>query len=326
MAPADAAVDALSVVLPVLNEEENLEPLHARVTETLKRLNREYEVVYVDDGSTDGSWNVLSRLAASDAHVRLVRLRKNFGQTSALAAGLAHSRYPVLITLDADLQNDPADIPRMLAKLADGYDVVSGWRRDRQDRWLTRRLPSQIANFLIRLVSGVRLHDFGCTLKAYRREVLHDMHLYGEMHRFLPVLAAWVGARIAELEVGHHPRVHGTSKYGLVRTYKVIVDLITLKFIGDFSTRPNYVFGTFGLTSLLCGFLSFLVVAYRALVLHHLEATPLVFFMVVFILTGIISMFLGFLAEIVIRGFYETQRKRTYFVRETVGVKRRERH
>jgi glycosyltransferase involved in cell wall biosynthesis len=326
MAPADAAGDALSVVLPVLNEEENLEPLHARVTETLKRLNREYEVVYVDDGSTDGSWNVLSRLAASDAHVRLVRLRKNFGQTSALAAGLAHSRYPVLITLDADLQNDPADIPRMLAKLADGYDVVSGWRRDRQDRWLTRRLPSQIANFLIRLVSGVRLHDFGCTLKAYRREVLHDMHLYGEMHRFLPVLAAWVGARIAELEVGHHPRVHGTSKYGLVRTYKVIVDLITLKFIGDFSTRPNYVFGTFGLTSLLCGFLSFLVVAYRALVLHHLEATPLVFFMVVFILTGIISMFLGFLAEIVIRGFYETQRKRTYFVRETVGVKRRERH
>jgi glycosyltransferase involved in cell wall biosynthesis len=316
--------DALSVVLPVLNERDNLELLHARLTKTLKTLGREYEIVYVDDGSTDGSWEVLQRLALADSCVRLVQLRKNFGQTSALAAGLAHSKNPILITLDADLQNDPADIPRLLDKLAEGHDVVSGWRRDRKDRWLTRRLPSRLANLLIRAVSGVALHDFGCTLKAYRREVLRDMNLYGEMHRFLPVLAAWVGARIAELEVTHHPRLHGASKYGLIRTYKVIIDLVTLKFIGDFSARPNYVFGSFGLGSLMMGLLSFFVVAYRVLVLGRLEATPLVFFMVVFLLTGMISLFIGFLAEIVIQGIYQTQRKPTYYVRQTVGVERAE--
>lgn len=312
--------EGLSIILPVLNERDNLAPLHERLTAALKPLDRDYEVVYVDDGSTDGSWDGLRRLAEADARVRLVRLRKNFGQTSALAAGVAHSRHPVIVTLDADLQNDPADIPRLLAKLDQGNDVVSGWRRNRKDPWLTRRLQSQAANLLIRLVSGVPLHDFGCTLKAYRREILHDVNLFGEMHRFVPVLAAWVGARIAELEVTHHARTRGASKYGLLRTYKVLIDLITLKFIGDFSTRPNYVFGTFGLVNLLFGFLSLAVVAYRLFVLHRLEATPLVFFMVVFFLTGVLSLFIGFLAEIVIRGFFETQRKPTYWVRETIGV------
>ncbi|MBI1847618.1 MAG: glycosyltransferase family 2 protein [Candidatus Rokubacteria bacterium] len=316
MSPADG----LSVVLPVLNERESLEPLHERITAALEPLDREYEVLYVDDGSTDGSWEVLRRLAAADGRVRLVRLRRNFGQTAALAAGLAHSRHPILITLDADLQNDPGDIPRLVAKLEQGYDVVSGWRRVRHDRWLTRTLPSRIANFLIRKVSGVELHDFGCTLKACRREVAGDVSLLGDMHRFVPVLAAWVGARIAELEVTHHDRAHGTSKYGLLRTYKVLIDLVTLKFIGDFSTRPNYVFGTFGLLSLGLGLASLVVVAYRLFVLRRLEATPLVFFMVVFFLTGVFSLFIGLLAEIVIRGFHETQRKPTYYVRETVGV------
>jgi glycosyltransferase involved in cell wall biosynthesis len=316
--------DGVSIVLPVLNEEENLEPLHARLTAALKTLDGDYEIIYVDDGSTDRSWDVLRRLASADANVRLIRLRRNFGQTPALAAGVAHSRYPILVTLDADLQNDPADIPRLVARLGDSYDVVSGWRRRRRDPWLTRRLPSQIANFLIRVVSGVRLHDFGCTLKAYRREILHDVNLYGEMHRFVPVLATWVGGRITELEVSHHPRTRGQSKYGLLRTYKVLVDLLTLKFIGDFSARPNYVFGGFGLVSLLFGFASLAVVAYRVLVLKHLEATPLVFLMVVFFLVGVLSLFIGFLAEIVIRGFYDTQRKPTYYVRETVGLAREE--
>jgi glycosyltransferase involved in cell wall biosynthesis len=312
--------NGVSIILPVLNERDNLETLHGRITDAVKLLGRDYEVIYVDDGSTDGSWDVLRRLAAADDHIRLIRLRKNFGQTPALAAGLARARHPVLVTLDADLQNDPADIPHLLAKLDEGNDVVSGWRRRRRDPWLTRRLPSQIANFLIRQVSGITLHDFGCTLKAYRRDVLHDVNLYGEMHRFLPVLAAWVGGRIAELEVTHHARAHGRSKYGLLRTYKVIIDLITLKFIGDFSARPNYIFGTFGLVNLLFGVAALGVVAYRLFVLNRLEATPLVFFMVVFFLTGVFSLFIGFLAEIVIRGFYETQRKPTYYVRETVGL------
>ena len=311
---------ALSVVLPVYDERDNLELLHARLTDALKSTGRDYEVLYVDDGSTDDSWDVLRRLAAADARVRLVRLRKNFGQTAALAAGVDHARNPVIVTLDADLQNDPADIARLVATLESGYDVVSGWRRQRRDSWLTRRLPSRIANALVRLVSGVRLHDIGCTLRAYRRDVLHDVNLYGEMHRFLPVLAAWVGATITEVEVEHHPRVHGRSKYGLLRTCKVIVDLITMKFMGDFSTRPNYVFGTFGVANLALGLVTFLVVAWRVLVLHHVEATPMVFFMVVFFMTGVFSLFMGLLAEMVIRGFHAGHDRPTYYVRETVGA------
>ncbi|HZO43530.1 MAG TPA: glycosyltransferase family 2 protein [Methylomirabilota bacterium] len=315
-----AAYEGVSVVLPVLNEHDNLEPLHARLTEVLKTLGRDYEVIYVDDGSTDGSWGVLQALAAGDSSVRLVRLRKNFGQTPALSAGIAHARFPILVTLDADLQNDPYDIPRLLEALGDSYDVVSGWRRHRNDVWLSRRLPSNAANFLIRKVSGVPLHDFGCTLKAYRREVIQDVSLYGDMHRFLPVLAAWVGGRVTELEVTHHPRTHGVSKYGLTRIFKVLMDLISLKFIGDFSSRPNYIFGGFGLLNLVLGALAFAIVAYRVLILRHMEATPLVFLMVLFSITGILSLFIGFLADIVIRGFYDPTRKPTYYVRESVGL------
>jgi glycosyltransferase involved in cell wall biosynthesis len=310
----------VSAILPVLNEEDNLEPLHERLAEALDSMGSDYEVIYVDDGSTDGSWEVLKKIAARDRHIRLLRLRRNFGQTPALAAGFAHSRHPIVVTLDADLQNDPDDIPRLVEKLGDSHDVVSGWRRHRRDPWLTRLLPSHIANFLIRKVIGVPLHDFGCTLKAYRREIVQDLSLYGEMHRFLPVLATWVGGRVTELEVAHYPRTRGVSKYGLLRTYKVLVDLITLKLIGDFQSRPNYIFGGFGLLSLMLGFLSLGIVAYRVFVLRRLEATPMVFLMVIFFLTGVFSLFIGFLAEIVIRGFYDTQRKPAYYIRETVGV------
>jgi glycosyltransferase involved in cell wall biosynthesis len=314
------AGEGVSVVLPVLNECQNLEPLHARLTAALKPLGRDYEIVFVDDGSTDGSWDVMKRLVASDRAVRLVRLRRNFGQTAALAAGLAHSRHPVIVTLDADLQNDPADIPRLLAVLDAGEDVVCGWRRARHDRFLSRRLPSVIANGLIRRLTGVRIHDMGCTLRAYRRAVLADVHLYGDMHRYLPVLVAWVGGRIAEIEVGHHPRASGVSKYGLLRIFRVLVDLLTIKFLGDFATRPNAIFGGFGLLSIAGGFGALSIVLYRIWVLGRLEATPMVFLMVVLFLTGMLSVFIGFLADIVIRGFYETQRKPAYYVRETDGM------
>jgi glycosyltransferase involved in cell wall biosynthesis len=310
----------VSVILPVLDEEDNLEPLHARLTTALKALGREYEIVYVDDGSTDGSWDLLRRLAASDRAVRLVRLRRNFGQTAALSAGLAHSRHPVVVTLDADLQNDPADIGRLLEALDGGDDVVCGWRRERNDPWLTRRLPSMLANRLIGWLTGVRLHDIGCTLRAYRRDVLADVHLYGDMHRYLPVLVAWVGGRIAEIEVTHHARAAGTSKYGLLRIFRVLVDLITIKFLGDFAMRPNTIFGGFGLLSIAGGIAALGIVLYRIWVLGRVEATPMVFLMVVFFLTGVLSMLIGFLADIVIRGFYETQRKAAYYVRETDGL------
>ena len=310
---------SLSVVLPVLNEQDNLAPLHARLTTVLNQIGRPYEIIYVDDGSTDGSWTTLRRLAAGDAHVGVVRLRRNFGQTAALAAGFAHARFPVVVTLDADGQNDPVDIPRLLEALDDETDVVCGWRRHRRERWLTRRLPSLVANRMIRFLTGVALHDFGCTLRVYRRAVLADVNLYGEMHRYLPVLTAWVGARLREVEVSHHPRAAGTSKYGLLRVSKVLVDLITIKFIGDFSTRPNFVFGGFGLASLGCASAAFAVTAYRAFVLGRVEATPLIFLMVIFFLVGVLAILIGFLAEIVIRGLYETQRKPAFYVRDVEG-------
>jgi len=288
--------EAVSVILPVMNERDNLEPLHARLTAALKPLGRDYEIVFVDDGSTDGSWDVMKRLVASDRAVRLI------------------------VTLDADLQNDPADIPRLLAVLDAGDDVVCGWRRARQDRWLTRRFPSILANRLIRWITGVRMHDMGCTLRAYRRDVLADVHLYGDMHRYLPVLVGWVGGRIGEIEVAHHPRAAGTSKYGLLRIFRVLVDLLSIKFLGDYATRPNAIFGGFGLASLALGALTFCVVAYRVFVLRRVEATPMVFFMVLFVLTGIMSLFIGFLADILIRGLYETQRRPAYYVRETDGM------
>ena len=312
------------MVLPLLNEQDNLEPLHARLTTVLKQLDRSYEIIYVDDGSTDGSWTVLRRLAAGDAHVRVVRLRRNFGQTAALAAGFLHARFPIVVTLDADGQNDPVDIPRLLEALNDETDVVCGWRRYRREPWFTRRLPSIVANRMIRFLTGVMLHDFGCTLRAYRRAILVDVNLYGDMHRYLPVLTAWVGARLREVEVSHHPRAAGTSKYGLLRVSRVLVDLITIKFIGDFSTRPNFVFGGFGLASLACASAAFAVTAYRALVLGRVEATPLIFLMVIFFLVGALAILIGFLAEIVIRGLYETHRKPAFYIRDVEGQDRSE--
>src|SRR5262249_7475944 len=252
----------ISVLLPVYNEEENIGPLHSRLIAALDQMGRSFEVIYIDDGSGDRSLNALRSVAEADHRVRIVALRRNYGQTAAMSAGIDYSRGDILVPMDADLQNDPADIARLLEKLDEGYDVVSGWRADRKDRWLTRKLPSAVANRLISRISGLELHDYGCTLKAYRREALLDVRLYGEMHRFIPVYAAWAGARVTEIPVAHHARRAGESKYGLSRTVKVLFDLITIKFMSSYLTKPLYLFGSAGLVSLAVSFLSGIAALY----------------------------------------------------------------
>src|ERR671912_2006834 len=236
----------ISLFLPVLNEEPNLRPLHLKIDESLAALGRTAEIIYVDDGSTDGSLEVLKELAARDPRVRVIALRRNYGQTAAMAAGIDAARGEVLIPMDADLQNDPVDIARLMAKLDEGFDVVSGWRKERQDKMVTRKIPSAIANAVISFIGGVKLHDYGCSLKAYRREFLKEVKLYGEMHRFIPIYASWVGARVTEIPVRHHARTMGKSKYGLSRTFKAMLDLMTIKFMASYHTKPIYVFGMFG--------------------------------------------------------------------------------
>ena len=237
---------AISFVIPLFNEEDSLRPLYAKLREVLNEIEQPCEVIFVDDGSSDGSFAVLQQLHADDKRVRVIRLRRNFGQAAAFSAGFDLARGNVIITMDADLQNDPGDTPKLLAKIAEGYDVVSGWRAKRQDAYLTRQLPSRVANFLISALTGVRLHDYGCLLKAYRSEVLKNIHLYGEMHRFLPSLVSWMGIRVAEILVEHARRQFGRSKYGLQRVIMVILDLIPIKFLLDYSTRPTQIFGLLG--------------------------------------------------------------------------------
>src|SRR6476659_2167365 len=245
----------ISVFLPVFNEEPNLLPLHAKLNEALKTLGRSAEIVYVDDGSTDGSLKILREISQLDPRVRVVALRRNYGQTAAMAAGIDAAKGDVLIPMDADLQNDPADITRLLKKLDEGYDVVSGWRKNRKDKMITRKIPSMLANRLISWIGGVPLHDYGCSLKAYRRASLQDVRLYGEMHRFIPIYAAWAGARVTEIPVEHHARTMGKSKYGLSRTIKVVFDLMTIKFMASYQTKPLYMFGFAGMTTFVISFL-----------------------------------------------------------------------
>src|SRR6476620_5333551 len=246
----------LSLFLPVLDEEENLRPMHAKIQSALDTLGKSAEVIYVDDGSTDNSLEVLKEIAASDPRVRVISLRRNYGQTAAMSAGIDAAKGDILIPMDADLQNDPADIARLLQKLDEGYDVVSGWRKNRQDKLISRKIPSQIANRVISWIGGVPLHDYGCSLKAYRREVIQDVRLYGEMHRFIPIYASWAGARVTEIPVDHHARTMGKSKYGISRTIKVVFDLMTIKFMASYQTKPIYVFGTFGMGALAASILA----------------------------------------------------------------------
>ena len=312
----------VSVFLPVYNEEPNLRPLHAKLDAALKTLGRSAEIVYVDDGSNDGSLKILRELAATDPRVRVVALRRNYGQTAAMAAGIDAARGQVLIPMDADLQNDPADIERLLNKLNEGYDVVSGWRKNRKDKMVTRKIPSMLANRLISWIGGVPLHDYGCSLKAYRRESLQDVRLYGEMHRFIPIYASWAGARVTEIPVEHHARTMGKSKYGLSRTLKVVFDLMTIKFMASYQTKPIYVFGSFGMLAFAISLFSglyalFLKVIHKA----DLVQTPLPMLSIVLFAVGVQFLLMGLLAEMLVRTYHESQSKPIYAVRERLGFR-----
>jgi len=312
----------VSIVVPLLDEQDNIAPLYSQITQALTD-KYSYELIFVDDGSTDDSFKILSQLQESDPAVRIISFRKNFGQTAALSAGFAHCRGDIIVALDADLQNDPADIPAMLERLRDGYDIVSGWRKKRHDHTITRLLPSVIANWLIAKITGVRLHDFGCTLKAYRREVLEETRLYGEMHRFIPALASWSGAKICEMVVNHRPRTSGKAKYGLGRTIKVILDLITVKFLGSFSTKPIYIFGGLGIITGLGSVLSGLAVLYQKFISpSHLamNRNPLLVLTAMLITATIQFILMGLLAELMVRTYHESQNRPTYVIRQTLGL------
>ncbi len=322
--PETSTADApeVSVFLPVYNEEPNLRPLHAKLDAALRALGRSAEIVYVDDGSTDGSLNILRELAQTDPRVRVVALRRNYGQTAAMAAGIDAARGKVLIPMDADLQNDPADIERLLDTLDEGYDVVSGWRKNRKDKMVTRKIPSMIANRLISWIGGVPLHDYGCSLKAYRRESLQDVRLYGEMHRFIPIYASWAGARVTEIPVEHHARTMGKSKYGLSRTLKVVFDLMTIKFMASYQTKPIYVFGSFGMLAFAISLLGGLYAVFLK-VIHKADfvQTPLPILTIVMFAVGVQFLLMGLLAEMLVRTYHESQAKAIYAVRERLGFR-----
>jgi glycosyltransferase involved in cell wall biosynthesis len=306
----------ISVVVPLLNEQDNIQPLYEQIKQTLDNKYK-YEIVFIDDGSTDDSFNILSRLQQADSKIRIIRFRKNFGQTAALSAGFAYAKGKIVAAIDADLQNDPADIPKMIDKLHEGFDVVSGWRRKRHDNTITRLVPSKIANWLISKITGVKLHDFGCTLKAYRKEILEETRLYGEMHRFIPALASWSGARIAEIVVNHRPRTAGAAKYGLERTVKVILDLITVKFLLSFSTKPNQLFGGWGFLALFLGSVSAVaVVLMKILRGTDMTGNPLLYLTILLLVIGVQFILMGLLAELLVRTYHESQNRPTYVIKE----------
>ena len=312
----------LSIVIPVFNEEESIQHLKSALDEALVDFKKSWEVIFVDDGSRDSTDQVLESLASSDPeHTKIVILRRNFGQTTAIAAGIDHASGEVIVLSDADLQNDPADIPLLVTKLEEGYDVVSGWRKNRQDAFITRTLPSRIANGLISWVTGVHLHDYGCTLKAYRREVLTGFRLYGEMHRFIPVYASSIGAKIVEVPVQHHPRRWGKAKYGLERTLKVILDLFTVKFLSDFTGKPSYLFGGIGALFILFSLVMMVFLAVRRITVGtEVLSSPFFQVSIVTLSFGFQAILMGLLAELLVRIYHESQHKPTYTIRKRIGI------
>jgi glycosyltransferase involved in cell wall biosynthesis len=317
----------ISIIIPCYNEAQDLERLISRVILAMNSLARPYEVIVVDDGSTDKSVDMLKQIASNKPFMKAVVLRRNYGQTAAMMAGIDYSTGDIIIPLDADLQNDPDDIPSLLAKIDEGFDVVSGWRKNRRDNAIKRNFPSFVANKLISWISGLHLNDYGCSLKAYRREVIKDVRLYGEMHRFIPIYASWLGAKVTEIPVSHHPRVHGSSKYGLERSIKVILDLIVVKFLASFAHKPIYLFGGFGFLALVTAF----CVGLYTLWLKIFEAvsfikTPLPLLVVMLSIFGFVSILMGLIAELVMRTYYESQSKNIYLVREEINCQKKASH
>ncbi len=309
----------ISVVVPVYNEEKNIPELFARLTRVLESLNRPYEIIAVDDGSRDRSYEVLVERAKHNQNIQVIRFKRNFGQTAALAAGIDRAKGDIIVTIDSDLENDPADISRLLAKMDEGYEVVSGWRKGRwQGAWLTRKLPSLIANWIISAITGVHLHDYGCTLKAYRADVIKGVNLYGEMHRFIPAYAVWQGGRVAEIPVSHTPRVHGKSNYGFGRVFRVLLDLVVVVFMHRYMNRPMHFFGMWGLVSCSLGVLAALLALYvKFFVGFDLIQTPLPVLSALLIIVGVQLVLFGIIGEMLMRTYYESQNRRPYIIKES---------
>lgn len=309
----------ISVVVPIFNEEENILLLYKKLKDALDNNNFTYELLFIDDGSVDRSLELLKSIQKDDENVVVISFRKNFGQTAAFTAGFDFATGDVIVTIDGDLQNDPQDIPKLISMMGE-YDIVSGWRKDRKDPFLSRRLPSQIANKLISIVTGVKLHDYGCSLKAYKRDVIKNIHLYGEMHRFIPAVAAQYGVKIAEVVTTHHPRLYGKSKYGISRTFKVLLDLIMIKFFQSFFTKPLRAFGPLGLVSLLVGFLlGIKLTAEKVIKGYDIGGRPLLILSVLLIIVGIQLIAMGILGEFLVRIYFETQDKKTYHIKEILS-------
>lgn len=311
----------ISIVVPVYNEQDNVEAVYSTISSALQAMEGSYEIIMVDDGSSDGSYNVLTGLAAKDVRLKVIRFRRNFGQTAAMSAGFDFAKGEIIIPMDGDLQNDPADIPRLVAKIREGFDVVSGWRRDRKDTFISRKIPSLLANALISSQTGVHLHDYGCTLKAYRREVLDGINLYGEMHRFVPALASQFGARVTELPVNHFPRLHGVSKYGISRTLRVILDLMTVKFLMSYSTKPIQLFGKWGVYTMMAGFGTGALTLYMKIFDHlSMNRNPLLILTAFLLFMGVQFIVLGLLGELNARTYFESQGKPIYAVKDRINL------
>lgn len=314
---SDHKVESISIVVPFYNEEENAEDVYLAIKKEVELLNLEYEILFIDDGSRDKTYQIISSLADSDPKLKVIKFQFNCGQTAAMQAGFDHAINEVIIPMDGDMQNDPSDIKLLIEKIEEGYDVVSGWRKNRQDKTITRKIPSMIANKIISIIGGVSLNDYGCSLKAYRKTILDNVNLYGEMHRFIPIYASWYGAKVTEVPVKHHPRTKGQSKYGLSRTIKVLLDLVTIIFLGNFSTKPIYFFGTLGFVSYFLAFISILYVIWRQIVSGEFINSPAFLIAVMSILLGSQFIMMGLLAEIQIRTYHESQSKKPYVVEKS---------